>query len=139
MNYLFPVGEVRFTIFVTPTMKIFQCFIPKGKTIGLESLQELFNSWPQLLKSSYHKWLVLENTRWAFPPKIHIDLGLDVTKIYYVDDKGVYPIKLDNIPSINDFFLGPYEKIKYGLPYPPLCPPSTTSRPTTLTHGCRTP
>lgn len=54
MMHITPVGEPYFNSFATPTMKHFQCLIPKGKFKGLASAYNMFDSWLQAMNSSCH-------------------------------------------------------------------------------------
>lgn len=55
-----------------------------------------------MLKSGYHKWQVPQNVRSSFPPTVHIQIGLELIKVWYVDGQEVDLVEVYYVPSIND-------------------------------------
>ena len=98
------VGEISFTNTIVPSMKHFQCFTPKVKTTGLEKEEEIVDKWLQVVKLAYHQWGVPENVHQALPPKSHIDLGLNHTKLWYEHGSVSQPSNLDYVPSFDSLF-----------------------------------
>ena len=82
----------------------YPCFKIKSKIKGDPSPKEIFSMWLLQDKSACHKWRVSQNIRQALPPTCHIELGLNHTKIWYVDDQGVEPVDLPYYLSVKHIF-----------------------------------
>lgn len=60
--------------------------------------------WLQKIKSACHKWRVPQNIHHALPPTCHIELGLNYTKLWYVDGQAAKPIELPYYPMVEQIF-----------------------------------
>ena len=80
-----PVGRPKFTNLSGPSMYNYTCFKIKTKVKGDPSQKEMFAMWLQQIKLACHKWCVPQDIHRALPSTFHIELGLDYTKLWYVD------------------------------------------------------
>ena len=72
--------------------------------MGIPSSKQIFSIWLQEVKSTCHKWRVPQNIRRALPPTCHIELGLDHTKIWYVDKEAVESTDLPSYLTVDEIF-----------------------------------
>ena len=119
MTYIFQVNELRFTGSVCPPMKRFCFFVPKGKITGSTSAHKIFNILLQVLKLRCHKCQVSQNIRQSFPLIHHIEIDLDYTKIWCIDDQAVVPVELDCVPSFHELFKYLTTQLKMAFRIPP--------------------
>ena len=82
----------------------YTCFKIKSKIKGDPSPKEIFSMWLLQVKSACHKWRVPQNIRRALPLTCHIELGLDYTKLWYVNGQAVEPVDLPYYPSVEQIF-----------------------------------
>ena len=104
MSRMSPVGHLKFTNLSGPPMYNYSFFKIKTKIKGEPSPKEMFAMWLQLIKSSYHKWHIPQNIRRALPPMCHIELGLEYTKVWYVDGHVAEPVELPYCSTIDQIF-----------------------------------
>ena len=105
MSKISPIGRPKFTNLSRPSMYNYTCFKIKSKIKGDPSPKEIFSMWLLQVKSTCHKWRVLQNIHWALPLTCHIELGLDYTKLWYADDQAAKPVDLPYNPSIKQIFM----------------------------------
>ena len=82
----------------------YTCFKIKSKVKGDPSPKEIFVMWLQQFKSTFHKWRVPQNIRRALPLTCHIELGLDYTKLWYVDGHEAKLVDLPYYPMVEQIF-----------------------------------
>ena len=66
--------------------------------------KHIFTMWLQEVESACHKWSVPQNIHQEVPPTCHIELGLDHTKLWYVDGQVVEPTELSFYPIVKEIF-----------------------------------
>ena len=99
-----PIGCPEFTRLLAPTIYNYACFKIRAKSLAIPSPKQTFTIWLQEVKSACHKWRVPQNIRQALPPNCHIELGLDYTKLWYVDDQAAEPTNLPFYPTVDEIF-----------------------------------
>lgn len=104
MSRMSPVGHPDITNLSGPSMYNYSCFKIKAKDKGEPSPKEMFAMWLQQIKSAFHKWRVPQNIHRSLPPTCHIKLGLDYTKLWYVDGHAVEPVELTYYPMVDQIF-----------------------------------
>ena len=72
--------------------------------MGDPNPKKIFTMWLQQVKSTCHKWRVPQNIRRALPPTCHIELGIDHTKLWYVNDQAAEPTELPFYPTVDEIF-----------------------------------
>ena len=72
--------------------------------MGIPSPKHIFTMWMQEVKLVCHKWRVPQNICRELPLTCHIELGLDHTKLWYVDSQAVEPTDLPFYPTVNEIF-----------------------------------
>ena len=104
MSKIFLVGQPEFTSLSTPTMYNYSFFKIKETILGILRPKQIFTMWLQEVISPCHKWRVPQNIQRALPPTCHIELGLDHTKIWYVDGQAAEPTDLPFYPTVDEIF-----------------------------------
>ena len=120
MSKISPIGRPEFTNLSGPSMYNYTCFKINSKIKGDPSPKEIFSMWLLQVKSAYHKWRVPQNIRWALPPTCHIELGLDYTKLWYVDGQATKSVNLPYFPSVEQIFGELSQQSKTITPIPSL-------------------
>ena len=75
--------------------------------------------WLQEVKSSCHKWGVPQNIRRELPPNCHRELGLDHTKLWYVNGQATNPSDLPLYPMVEEIFNELTRQSNMLYPIPP--------------------
>ena len=104
MSRMSHVGHPEFTNLSGPSMYNYSCFKIKAKVKGEPSPKNMFAMCLQQINSTYHKWRVPQNSLRALPSTCHIELGLDYTKLWYVDGHVVEPVELPYYPMVKQIF-----------------------------------
>ena len=104
MSKISPIDRLEFTTLSSPSMYNYACFKIRAKNLAIPNPKHIFTMWLQEVKSACHKWRVPQNIHWALPPTFHIELGLDHTKLWYVDDQATEPTELSSYPTVNEMF-----------------------------------
>ena len=85
-------------------MHNYSCLKIKAKVKGEPSPKEMFSMCLQQIKSACHKWKAPQNIHQALPPLCHIELGLDYTKLWYVDGHAAELVELPYYPMVDQIF-----------------------------------
>ena len=104
MSKISPICQPEFTNLSAPSMYNYACFKIRTKSLAIPNPKHIFTMWLQEVKSSCHKWRVPQNIRRALPPTYHIKLGLNYTKIWYVDDQAAELTELSFHPKVDEIF-----------------------------------
>ena len=104
MSKISPVSHPKFTSLPGPSMYNYSCFKTKSKSTGVPIPKKIITMWLQHVKSACQKWRVPQNIRRALPPTYHIELGLNHTKLRYVDGQAAEPTKLPFYPIVDHIF-----------------------------------
>ena len=119
MSKISLVGRPEFTSLLVPMMYNYSCFKIKAKTMGIPSPRQIVTIWLQEVKSTYHKWRVPQNIWWALPLTFHIELGLDHSKVWYVNGQATKPTDLPFYPTIDEIFNELAKQSNTLYPIPP--------------------
>lgn len=85
MSKISPVGHPEFTSLPRPSMYNYSCFKTKDKSTGVPNPKQIFTMWLHQMKSAYHKSQLPQKIHQELPPTNHIELGLNYTKLWYVE------------------------------------------------------
>lgn len=84
--------EIIFTKISVPTMKNYMIFAHNlSRTPELVSQQELFKNWLMKLKPVTNRWRVSQKIQWMFPSTSHIQLSIEMMKVWHIDSNDVQP------------------------------------------------
>ena len=98
----------------------YTCFKIKSIIKGDPSVKEIFSMCLLQVKSACHKWRVPQNIHRALPLTCHIELGLDHTKLWYVDGQGAELVDLPYYPMVEHIFRELTQQSKTVTPIPSL-------------------
>lgn len=104
MSKISPVGQPEFTSFLDPMMYNYSCLKIRAKVMGIPSPKHIFTMWLQEVKLACHKWRVPQDIHRELPLTYHIELGLDHTKLWYVDDQVAELTDLPFYQTVDEIF-----------------------------------
>ena len=91
--------------------------------------------WLLQVKFACHKWRVPQNIHRALPLTCHIELGLDYTKLWYVDSQAAELVDLPNYPSVEQIFAELTRQSRTITPIPSLAKEIQVNLLLPLTNG----